>query len=111
MLYLNKSPYPLRTLRPANAWVYSLAGRAPAQPTGGHLPQQSIRIIPLPWACSSAGRAPALQVSSVNHLSAASGVVYAKTRGATNPLKWTDVGPKFFFSLGLHHIKVCNPSV
>jgi len=31
-----------------------------------------------------------LQVSSENHLSAASGVAYTKTRGATNALKWTE---------------------
>jgi hypothetical protein len=45
------------------------------------------------WACSSAGRAPALQVSRVNHISAASGVAYAESCGATNLLNWTDVGP------------------
>ncbi len=37
-----------------------------------------------PWACSSAGRAPALQESRQNHTSAASGVAYAETRGATS---------------------------
>ena len=46
------------------------------------------------WACSSAGRAPALQESRQNHTSAASGVAYAERRGATNPLNWTEVGPK-----------------
>ena len=45
-------------------------------------------------ACSSAGRAPALQVSRVNHISAASGVANAKTCGVTNLSKWTEVGPK-----------------
>src|SRR6516225_11662225 len=55
---------------------------------------QLFRITELARACSSAGRAPALQASSVNHISAASGVAYTKTRGATNPLKRTDVGPK-----------------
>src|SRR5271169_6971681 len=51
------------------------------------------RSLPL-WACSSAGRAPASQESRQNHTSAASGVAYAETRGATNLWKWTDVGPK-----------------
>ena len=46
------------------------------------------------WACSSAGRAPALQESRQNHTSAASGVAYAGTRGAINLLNWTEVGPK-----------------
>src|SRR5271170_6967015 len=46
------------------------------------------------WACSSAGRAPALQESRQNHTSAASGVAYAETHGATNLFKWTDIGPK-----------------
>src|ERR1700733_822258 len=46
------------------------------------------------WACSSAGRAPALQESRQNHTSAASGVAYAEARGATNLVNWTDVGPK-----------------
>jgi hypothetical protein len=45
------------------------------------------------WACSSAGRAPALQESRQNHTSAASGVAYAGTRGAINLLNWTEVGP------------------
>src|SRR5258708_37643842 len=54
---------------------------------------QSFRIIELEWACSSAGRAPALQVSNINHISAASGVAYTETRGATTLLNWTDVGP------------------
>src|SRR5208283_253551 len=44
------------------------------------------------WACSSAGRAPALQVSSLNHTSAASGVAYADARGVTSLSNWTDVG-------------------
>jgi hypothetical protein len=46
------------------------------------------------WACSSAGRAPALQESRRNHTSAVSGVDYAETGGATNPLNGTEVGPK-----------------
>src|SRR5467141_3586541 len=45
------------------------------------------------WACSSAGRAPALQVSRVNSISAASGVAYAETRGATTLSNWTEIGP------------------
>jgi hypothetical protein len=45
------------------------------------------------WACSSAGRAPALQESRQNHTSAASGVAYADSRGATTLLNWTEVGP------------------
>ena len=45
-------------------------------------------------ACSSAGRASALQVSRLNHTSAASGVAYADSRGATTLLNWTEVGPK-----------------
>jgi hypothetical protein len=48
----------------------------------------------LQWACSSAGRAPALQESRQNHTSAASGVAYAELRGATNLLNWTEAGPK-----------------
>src|SRR5437762_10636578 len=55
---------------------------------------QLFRIIELAWACSSAGRAPALQVSRLNHISAASGVAYAEPRGATTLSNWTDVGPK-----------------
>src|SRR6266576_4152303 len=55
---------------------------------------QSFRIIELEWACSSAGRAPALQVSRLNHISAASGVAYTETCGATTLSNWTDVGPK-----------------
>jgi hypothetical protein len=35
-----------------------------------------------------------LQESRQNHTSAASGVAYAERRGATNPLNWTEVGPK-----------------
>ena len=46
------------------------------------------------WACSSAGRAPALQESRQNHTSAASGVAYADSRGAINLLNWTEAGPK-----------------
>ena len=45
-------------------------------------------------ACSSAGRAPALQVSRLNHISAASGVAYAETCGATTLPNWTEVGLK-----------------
>ncbi len=48
------------------------------------------------WACSSAGRAPALQESRQNHTSAASGVAYADARCATNLLNWTEVGPKSY---------------
>ena len=40
------------------------------------------------------GRAPALQVSRLSHTSAASGVAYAETCGATTLSNWTDVGPK-----------------
>src|SRR5712671_4447878 len=36
----------------------------------------------------------ALQVSRANHISAASGVAYTETRGATTLSNWTDVGPK-----------------
>jgi hypothetical protein len=37
-----------------------------------------------------------------NHTSAASGVAYAESRGATNLLKWTEAGPKIVVtSLGL----------
>jgi len=35
-----------------------------------------------------------LQESKQNHTSAASGVAYAETRGATNLLNWTEAGPK-----------------
>src|SRR6267143_251023 len=35
-----------------------------------------------------------LQVSRLNHISAASGVAYTETRGATTLSNWTDVGPK-----------------
>jgi hypothetical protein len=48
---------------------------------------------PHEWACSSAGRAPALQESRQNQTSAASGVAYAEPCGATDLLNWTDVGP------------------
>jgi hypothetical protein len=54
------------------------------------------------WACSSAGRAPALQESRQNHTSAASGVANADSRGAINLLNWTEAGPK---------IALCNDSV
>src|SRR5205823_130975 len=53
---------------------------------------QSFRIIELEWACSSAGRAPALQLSRLNHISAASGVAYTQTYGAIIALNWTEVG-------------------
>ena len=39
-------------------------------------------------------RASAFEVGSANHISAASGVAYIETRGATNLLNWTEVGPK-----------------
>ncbi len=58
------------------------------------IPLQSFRITELEWACSSAGRASALQVSRLNHISAASDVAYADPRGATTLSNWTDVGPK-----------------
>jgi hypothetical protein len=45
------------------------------------------------------GRAPALQVSRLNHTSAASGVAYAETCGATTLSNWTDVGPKVFTNI------------
>ena len=35
-----------------------------------------------------------MQVSRLNHISAASGVAYAETRGAATLSNWTDVGPK-----------------
>jgi hypothetical protein len=35
-----------------------------------------------------------LQVSRLNHISAASGVAYTETSGATTLSNWTDVGPK-----------------
>ena len=35
-----------------------------------------------------------MQVSRLNHISAASGVAYTETRGATTLSNWTDVGPK-----------------
>src|SRR6059036_1566661 len=52
---------------------------------------QSFRIIELEWACSSAGRAPALQLSRLNYISAASGVAYTQTYGAIIALSWTEV--------------------
>src|SRR6266705_4856911 len=55
---------------------------------------QLFRIIELEWACSSAGRAPALQLSRLNHISAASGVAYTQTYGAIIALNWTEVGRK-----------------
>src|SRR6267143_3916857 len=55
----------------------------------------------LQGACSSAGRAPALQVSRLNHITAASGVAYMETRGATTLSNWTDVGPKALTSMWL----------
>ena len=55
---------------------------------------QSFRIIELEWACSSAGRGPALQLSRLNYISAASGVAYARTYGAIIALNWTEVGRK-----------------
>jgi hypothetical protein len=57
---------------------------------------QSFRIIELAWACSSAGRAPALQLSRLNQISAASGVAYTQTYGAIIALNWTEVGRKFW---------------
>jgi hypothetical protein len=39
-----------------------------------------------------------LQVSRANHTSAASGVAYAETRGATNLLNWTEAGPKILLT-------------
>jgi hypothetical protein len=48
-----------------------------------------------------------LQESRQNHTSAASGVAYAETRGATNLLNWTEAGPKIaLISLGLR-IRAC----
>jgi len=46
------------------------------------------------WACSSAGRAPALQISTVNHRSAASGVTYVEPRDAATLSNWAEVGAK-----------------
>ena len=49
---------------------------------------------PSSWACSSAGRAPALQdagqITQVPHLVS----LTRKTHGATNLLNWTVSGPK-----------------
>jgi hypothetical protein len=39
-------------------------------------------------------RASAFEVGSAYYISAASGVAYIETRGATNLLNWTEVGPK-----------------
>src|SRR5437879_12960105 len=65
----------------------------------------------LQGACSSAGRAPALQVSRLNHISAASGVAYTETRGATTLSNWTDVGPKALLrSLGQRRRARCVAS-
>ena len=78
------------------SWEINLRVHVLAE-AGAHLwpfVRQYIRIIELRRACSSAGRAPALQESGKTHTSAASGVAYADTRGATDPLNWTDVGPK-----------------
>jgi hypothetical protein len=45
-----------------------------------------------------------LQESRQNHTSAASGVAYAESRGATNLLNWTEAGPKIrFTSAGLRN--------
>jgi hypothetical protein len=52
------------------------------------------------WACSSTGSAPALRESRRNHTSAASGVAYAETRGATTLPNRTEVGLKPFRSCG-----------
>jgi hypothetical protein len=38
--------------------------------------------------------ASAFEVGSANQISAASGVAYIETRGATNLLNWTEVGLK-----------------
>src|SRR5882762_4836280 len=46
------------------------------------------------WACSSAGRASALQLSRLNHISAASGVAYTQTARCNQPLNWTEGGRK-----------------
>ena len=70
---------------------------------------QLFRIIELAWACSSAGRAPALQVSRLNHISAASGVAYGEPHGATTLSNWTDLGPKALGSLGCPYRK-CYPA-
>jgi hypothetical protein len=48
-----------------------------------------------------------LQVSSVNHIRAASGVAYTKTRGATARLNWTEVGPK---SVSYDHLALTSRS-
>lgn len=43
-----------------------------------------------------------MQESGQNHTSAASGVAYAETRGATDLLNWTEAGPKILLtSVGL----------
>ena len=45
-----------------------------------------------------------MQESRQNHTSAASGVAYAETCGATTLSNWTEVGPKVVLtSLGLRH--------
>ena len=61
---------------------------------------QSFRIIELEWACSSAGRAPALQLSRLNYISAASGVAYTQTYGAIIALNWTEGGRNMEFTNG-----------
>ena len=75
--------------------------KARARGAGGHSREDLLKSYGCRGACSSAGRAPALQVSRINHISAASGVAYTETRGATILSNWTDVGPKRFLrSLG-----------
>ena len=49
----------------------------------------TVTVAPGPFAVQFA-RAPALQESRQNHTSAASGVAYAETHGATNLLNWTE---------------------
>src|SRR6266513_2665485 len=54
-------------------------------------------------------RASAFEVGSVNHISGASGVAYTQTRGATNPLNWTEVGPTGLGFQGIENtINVCR---
>jgi hypothetical protein len=45
------------------------------------------------WAAQIAG-APAYRENRQNQTSAASGVVYADSRGAATLLEWIEVGPK-----------------
>jgi hypothetical protein len=63
--------------------------RAPVNKADSHLPEESIRIVELSWACSSAGRAPALQARPRHPI--LQSLECRPALGASNPFEFTAV--------------------